>query len=316
MHSGLLGAFKLGTANTRASIGTFDGPIISHFSTRVGTPSCPVGTEFEGGGRGCLCPLLANNVSATCTGPVVSTTQRIGCDWGFFPLNGNSSSCPRTAAEQFAFSQNPASFPMCAKRFYFTHTCSQGCGCNPDKVALGTAWTESDSARVNMLFSQVMNGLSGGKTRMHHTWPCCSSSSLFLPPFCSFPPFPFFSFINFFVVVVVCSQGVSDTAVTSVLNGLPFRAGATHLSLGLRFMNNVAFNTSNGLRSVVEGIPRVLVTFTDGLESLGFSPQNESARILVQTAKKGKKKERKKRRDFSFAPFLCLSSFYFLLLLF
>jgi hypothetical protein len=38
---------------------------------------------------------------------------------------------------------------------------------------------------------------------------------------------------------------VSDTAVTSVLNGPAFRAGATHLSLGLRFMNNVALAIRN-----------------------------------------------------------------------
>jgi hypothetical protein len=70
-------ALRLGQNTSRVALGTFGGPSGYQFSTLPGKPDCPPGSEFEGTGLGCMCP-----VGAVCEGPTVMPGQPRGCSTG------------------------------------------------------------------------------------------------------------------------------------------------------------------------------------------------------------------------------------------
>lgn len=214
-------SFTLGGNESRIAVATFDGPIISHFSTWRNLSDCPRGTEFEGNGHGCMCPH-----DATCSGPQISPfNPSHGCGMGYFAMKSGTGVCPETEADQTAYMTDPTLWPDCKLRAYFTHSCGLDCECS---ALSDKAWAEADSARTHVLFRDQL------------TAPQLKTALKLEPD-----------------------------------GSLVYYAGATHLSIGVKVVREQIFNHGNGMRLSQQGIPRVLVTFTDGFESLGFDPAAE-----------------------------------------
>lgn len=62
------------------------------------------------------------------------------------------------------------------------------------------------------------------------------------------------------------STGVLDIVLNTQANG------STHLSLGLELVYNELFQISAGMRPLSQGVPRVLITLTDGKSNPHFEP--------------------------------------------